>query len=207
MLCLDSECALLVCPVHSSMVRAVDGMIKEKDAIFLSLIASVLLFQMETLAAGFLVMEQNAAIVCSFILFTGAYYWYKYCSRIYYRFKVGKSIARMHLPPYANPSAPSCPVLSCPVLSCPVLSCPVLSCPVLSYALDPQGPVCVERDRGGSHCGGAGPRPTAGGLQPGMHILWICNAACLPACLPACLHVGAAQGGTELSVSSSHSPI
>ena len=74
------------------MVRAVDGMIKEKDAIFLSLIVSVLLFQMETLAAGFLVMEQNAAIACYFILFIGTYYWYKYCSRIYYRFKVCANI-------------------------------------------------------------------------------------------------------------------
>ena len=63
-------------------------MIKEKDAIFLSLIMSVLLFQLETLSAGFLVMEQNAAIACSVILGIGTYYWYKYCSRIYYRFKV-----------------------------------------------------------------------------------------------------------------------
>lgn len=70
------------------MVRAVDGMIKEKDAIFASLIVSVLLFQMETLAVGFLVMEQSAAIACAIILTIGTYYWYKYCSRIYHRFKV-----------------------------------------------------------------------------------------------------------------------
>lgn len=70
------------------MVRAVDGMIKEKDAIFASLIISVLLFQLETLAAGFLVMDQNAAIACSMILGIGTYYWYKYCTRIYHRFKV-----------------------------------------------------------------------------------------------------------------------
>lgn len=70
------------------MVRAVDGMIKEKDAIFFSLIASVVLFQLETLAAGFLVMEQNAAIACSIVLCIGIYYWFKYCSRIYHRFKV-----------------------------------------------------------------------------------------------------------------------
>lgn len=70
------------------MVRAVEGMNKEKDAIFMSLIASVLLFQLETLAAGFIVMEQNAAIAASIILVIGTYYWYKYCVRIYQRFKV-----------------------------------------------------------------------------------------------------------------------
>lgn len=72
------------------MVRAVDGMIKEKDAIFAALIASVLLFQLETLAAGFLVMDQNAAIVSAIILGIGTYYWFKYCSRIYHRFKVAR---------------------------------------------------------------------------------------------------------------------
>lgn len=70
------------------MVRAVEGMMKEKDAIFVTLIASIAFFQLLTLAVGFLVMTQEAAIVCSIMLAIGSYYWYKYCIRIYNRFKV-----------------------------------------------------------------------------------------------------------------------
>lgn len=73
-----------------SMVRAVDGMIKEKDAIFVSLIATIVGFQLMSLAAGWMVMYQNAAIVCSIINILGMYYWYTYCLRIYNRFKIHK---------------------------------------------------------------------------------------------------------------------
>lgn len=62
---------------------------KEKDAIFVSLVMSIALFQLLTLAVGFLVMTESAAIVCSIMLSIGSYYWYKYCIRIYNRFKVG----------------------------------------------------------------------------------------------------------------------
>lgn len=71
-----------------SMVRAVDGMIKEKDAIFVTLISTVSLYQLMAVCCSFLVMSIYCACVASFIIVVGTYYWYTYCLRIYNRFKV-----------------------------------------------------------------------------------------------------------------------
>jgi MFS family permease len=71
-----------------SMVRAVDGMVKEKDAIFVSLLMTVVLYQFIALCCGFFVMYDNAAYVSTVILAVGSYYWYTYCLRIYNRFKI-----------------------------------------------------------------------------------------------------------------------
>mmetsp|Transcript_15107 Transcript_15107/g.22725 ORF Transcript_15107/g.22725 Transcript_15107/m.22725 type:complete len:406 (+) Transcript_15107:142-1359(+) len=70
-----------------SMVRAVKGMIAEKTAIFVSFIVSLIAFQCMTLATTWVVMKTYASSVCTAVLMVGAVYWYKYCLRIYNRFK------------------------------------------------------------------------------------------------------------------------
>lgn len=70
------------------MVRAVDGMVKEKDAVFATLLATVVLYQFMALCCGFLVMDTYAAYACAGVLTIGSYHWYSYCLRIYNRFKV-----------------------------------------------------------------------------------------------------------------------
>jgi hypothetical protein len=71
-----------------SMVRAVEGMNKEKDAIFVAFFISVILFQVGTVAAAFLVMSSSAAWTSMVLCLGGLYVWYIYCLRIYNRFKV-----------------------------------------------------------------------------------------------------------------------
>lgn len=71
-----------------SMVRAVEGMVKEKDSIFLAFFLSVVLFQLASLACCFVVMSHNAAWTAMVIFIVGLWYWYKYCLRIYNRFKL-----------------------------------------------------------------------------------------------------------------------
>jgi hypothetical protein len=71
-----------------SMVRAVEGMVKEKDHIFLAFFLSVIMFQVASLACCFVVMNHNAAWTSAAIFLAGLWYWYKYCLRIYNRFKV-----------------------------------------------------------------------------------------------------------------------
>jgi hypothetical protein len=70
------------------MVRAVEGMVKEKDSIFLAFFVSIILFQVGTVAASFLVMSSNCAWTCMVLCIGGLYIWYVYCLRIYNRFKV-----------------------------------------------------------------------------------------------------------------------
>lgn len=70
------------------MVRAVEGMVKEKDSVFLAFFLSVVLFQSASLACSFVVMNHNAAWASTGIYLIGLWYWYKYCLRIYNRFKV-----------------------------------------------------------------------------------------------------------------------
>ena len=69
------------------MVRAVKGMIAEKTGIFVSFIVSLIAFQLMTLATTWVVMKTYASSVCTCVLMIGAVYWYKYCLRIYNRFK------------------------------------------------------------------------------------------------------------------------
>lgn len=71
-----------------SMVRAVDGMVKEKDSIFLTLLVTVMLYQFLALCCSFMVMDDYCAYVSTVILVLGSYYWYTYCLRIYNRFKI-----------------------------------------------------------------------------------------------------------------------
>jgi len=70
-----------------SMVRAVKGMIAEKSAIFVSFIIALVAFQCMTLATTWVVMKFYGACVCTVLLIGGGVYWYKYCLRIYNRFK------------------------------------------------------------------------------------------------------------------------
>lgn len=69
------------------MVRAVKGMIAEKGAIFTSFIIALIAFQAMTLATTWIVMKTYASAACTAILLIGGMYWYKYCLRIYNRFK------------------------------------------------------------------------------------------------------------------------
>jgi hypothetical protein len=79
---------ILVLITARSMVRAVEGMVQEKDSIFLAFFLSVVLFQSASLACCFVVMNHNAAWTSVAIFLIGLWYWYKYCLRIYNRFKV-----------------------------------------------------------------------------------------------------------------------
>lgn len=71
-----------------SMVRAVEGMIKEKDAIFVAFFVSIIVFQISTVSASFLVMSSSAAWTSMVLCLGGLYIWYVYCLRIYNRFKL-----------------------------------------------------------------------------------------------------------------------
>ena len=62
-------------------------MIAEKGAIFTSFIISLIAFQVMTLATTWIVMRTYASAICTGILLVGGLYWYKYCLRIYNRFK------------------------------------------------------------------------------------------------------------------------
>lgn len=70
------------------MVRAVEGMVKELDAIFIAFFVSIFFFQTATAATSFVVMENEAAWIALGIYVIGSYIWYKYCIRIYNRFKL-----------------------------------------------------------------------------------------------------------------------
>lgn len=69
------------------MVRAVRGMIVEREVVFYVFLFSVVLFQLMTLSATWVVMRTHASATCSAILLIGGFFWYKYCTRIYNRFK------------------------------------------------------------------------------------------------------------------------
>jgi hypothetical protein len=70
------------------MVRAVEGMVKELDATFIAFFVSIFFFQTATAATSFVVMEDDAAWIALAIYIVGSYVWYKYCIRIYNRFKL-----------------------------------------------------------------------------------------------------------------------
>lgn len=74
--------------VCRSMVRAVEGMVKELDAIFIAFFISIFFFQTATAATSFVVMEHECAWIALAIYIIGSYVWYKYCIRIYNRFKL-----------------------------------------------------------------------------------------------------------------------
>lgn len=73
------------------MVRAVQGMIREKDAIFVSFFFSIFAFLIATLATCWVIMKTISAAVSTVILVIGCYYWYTYCLRIYNRFRFDMS--------------------------------------------------------------------------------------------------------------------
>ena len=73
------------------MVRAVQGMIREKDAIFVSFFLSIFAFLIATLATCWVIMKTISAAVSTVILIIGCYYWYTYCLRIYNRFRFDMS--------------------------------------------------------------------------------------------------------------------
>jgi hypothetical protein len=69
------------------MIRAVKGMIKEKEMIFGVFVASIFVFQVMTLTSTWVVMKTYASAICSIILVIGGCFWYQYCMRIYTRFR------------------------------------------------------------------------------------------------------------------------
>ena len=74
------------------MVRAVDGMLKERYAILVSYFASLFCFEVQFMCASFLMMDQGPAWICIVIGWSLTYFWYSYCIRIYNRFKVMNNI-------------------------------------------------------------------------------------------------------------------
>lgn len=70
---------------------------KEKDAIFVAFFVSIILFQVGTVAASFLVMSSSAAWTSMVLCLGGLYVWYVYCLRIYNRFKVSLYSSSFHL--------------------------------------------------------------------------------------------------------------
>ena len=71
-----------------SMVRAVDGMVKENDAIFVSFIITIVLFQFVNMGSVFMVSYVEAGYFCGAIFMGFIYVWYYYCIRIFNRFKI-----------------------------------------------------------------------------------------------------------------------
>jgi hypothetical protein len=69
------------------MVRAVKGMVAEKEMIFSVFLFSILTFQVMTLSSTWVVMKTYASYICSSILVIGGLFWYIYCLRIYNRFR------------------------------------------------------------------------------------------------------------------------
>jgi hypothetical protein len=70
------------------MVRAVEGMVEEMDAIIIAFFIAIIFFQFATAATSFVVMEKDGAWWSLGIYIIGTYIWYRYCIRIYNRFKL-----------------------------------------------------------------------------------------------------------------------
>lgn len=75
-----------------SMVRTVEGMIKEMDGIFMSFLICMGTFQLELIGICFYTMRFYAAYICTLIFLIGSYYYYAYCKRIMNRFKINKVV-------------------------------------------------------------------------------------------------------------------
>ena len=70
------------------MVRAVDGLMEEKEAIFNSFILAIASFQVMGVAICWIIMPQYAAGVFTGLSVIASYFWYRYCTRIFLRFKI-----------------------------------------------------------------------------------------------------------------------
>ena len=70
------------------MVRAVDGMMEEKEAIFNSFILAIGSFQVMGVAICWIIMPDYAAAVFTALSVIASYFWYRYCTRIFLRFKI-----------------------------------------------------------------------------------------------------------------------
>jgi hypothetical protein len=68
------------------MVRVVDGLLEEKEAIFNSFMLSVCFFQLIALSLAWIIMNDYATYICTVAIVVMSYVWYKYCRRIYIRF-------------------------------------------------------------------------------------------------------------------------
>jgi len=98
-LCFSSHCILttvftVVCGPGlalrgppGSMVRAVDGMLAERDQIFNAFVYSIATFAGATAATFWVIMENTIALVCTVLIVIASAMWYHYCLRIYNRFK------------------------------------------------------------------------------------------------------------------------
>jgi hypothetical protein len=68
------------------VVRVVDGLLEEKEAIFNSFLLSVCFFQVIALSLAWIIMNDYASYICTAGIVVMSYVWYKYCRRIYIRF-------------------------------------------------------------------------------------------------------------------------
>jgi PH domain len=70
-----------------SMVKAVDGMVAEQDGILVSFIICLLSFAMACLGYFWVIMTVEAAVISTFVMLIGLYYWSSHGLRIYNKFK------------------------------------------------------------------------------------------------------------------------
>lgn len=80
------------------MVRAVEGMMKERNNIFYSFLATLMIFQCQVTMIGLYNMNLDQMLVCTGMQIIGAYVWYVYCARIYQRFKVAADVIFRTIP-------------------------------------------------------------------------------------------------------------
>jgi hypothetical protein len=69
-----------------SMVKASEGMRIEQIPVIKAFILMVILFSISTILLFWVIMNYYSAAGATAVYFIGAYYWYKYCERIYLRF-------------------------------------------------------------------------------------------------------------------------
>lgn len=100
-LCICLSLHVLLCSVYAtvfgqglalrgpsgSMVRAVDGMCAEQYEIIYIFSCNIFVLGVSTIATYYVVMDEYGAHACTGITIIAMYYWYRYCLRIYNRFK------------------------------------------------------------------------------------------------------------------------
>lgn len=68
------------------MVRTIEGMRSERNAIFFSFYLCVAFFSLMTISCCWVLMKFRSASISTGLLLVGCYFWYNYLIRIYNRF-------------------------------------------------------------------------------------------------------------------------
>ena len=68
------------------MVRTIEGMRRERNAIFFSFYLSIAFFSLMTISCCWVLMKFRSASISTALLLVGCYFWYNYLIRIYNRF-------------------------------------------------------------------------------------------------------------------------